>query len=329
VRPAFGSSAVESVGVTSGGSLEVVAATGNGKGVAVTGVAGESDVTDGGVALAQACGSYPQYQPNDAAFALGSLWYVLGGNIWTLYVPACSGNPQGTSPATITALPGGSGVAEVQTDCTGITLVAGVTVILNPTPPTPANCSAPHDFTGFGDNYDALIYTNTSDSNDHVAVYQTSYYTNYVSDVVMTSGGHTAAGGSLLAIAPRSDAFFVLESTNGAGGWLWNVSRPGASAAAVQSIVALPSGYTYVVNPHAGLSARSMAIGNDGLAYIAISSPVNGLLVLDPTTGTVVTTIANAAAVSGNAPYGVAADERGTIYWTAGTYLMHYPNNIP
>jgi hypothetical protein len=48
---------------------------------------------------------------------------------------------------------------------------------------------------------------------------------------------------------------------------------------------------------------------------------------------TIVTRISIAAALLAFAvpgcSGGVVADARGTIYWSAGGYLMHYPNNIP
>jgi hypothetical protein len=36
----------------------------------------------------------------------------------------------------------------------------------------------------------------------------------------------------------------------------------------------------------------------------------------------------NDAASSGLAPLNVVSDGRGTIYWSAGADLMHYPSNV-
>jgi hypothetical protein len=74
---------------------------------------------------------------------------------------------------------------------------------------------------------------------------------------------------------------------------------------------------------------RTLAIGADGLAYIAVSSPFNGAIAVDPDPGTVVNTLPTIGTASGQVITNVIADTRGSIYWGAGTHLMHDPSSIP
>jgi hypothetical protein len=42
----------------------------------------------------------------------------------------------------------------------------------------------------------------------------------------------------------------------------------------------------------------------------------------------VVAQLPNASAESSVAPFNVVSDVRGTIYWSAGAYVMHYPSGV-
>jgi hypothetical protein len=203
-------------------------------------------------------------------------------------------------------------------------LVPGV--FLNPGSGSPSNCTLPHDLVRSGSSWFADIETNSSDGRDHVNVYHNQ---SIQTDLTITHAGTTAAAGTLASIGPRADYLFV-EEPNAAR--LWQISAPTATATATLSgFISMPAGYTYVNSLFVGLtafSARTLTIGSDGLAYVAVSSPYNGVLAFDPWTGTVVMQLPNVGAASGLAPLQAVSDVRGTIYWSAGGYLMHYPSGV-
>jgi hypothetical protein len=189
-----------------------------------------------------------------------------------------------------------------------------------------SNCTEPHDLVRSGASWFADIETNSSDGRDHVNVYHNQ---SIQTDLTITHAGTTAAAGTLASIGARADYLFVEEP---GAARLWQISAPTATATATLSgFISMPAGYTYANSLFIGttaFSARTLAIGSDGLAYVAVSSPYNGVLAFDPWTGTVVAQLPNPLAESGVPPLNVVSDVRGTIYWSAGSYVMHYPSSV-
>jgi hypothetical protein len=287
--------------------------------------------TDDGVGGSYSCSGVDGRQ-SDLAYTSGTAWFTdASPQLNTFSFPTCSLNGQSGigSVVTLWPQPGTGDLAAVELSCVGLTIEPGVYATYGTG--SPSLCTYPHDITGDGGTTYALLYTNSGDTDDHLALYSNQ---NYTQSITMTSSGHTAAGSSLLSIGARSDGYYVEESLSGTSGYLWFLAHtPSATTATVQSATPLPAGVHFVVNTNrispVADSNRSMAIGADGLAYIAISSPVNGLLVVDPATATTVATIPNVSGASTFAPFQVVADPRGTIYWSAGEYIMHYPSSIP
>jgi hypothetical protein len=264
----------------------------------------------------------------DMAVANGVVWYQNAGDL-NVDFGTCTTNPQfiGTIVG-VTDVGVGNGVVLVDIftphTCFLHNLVPGV--FDDPGSGTPTGCTFPHDIISNGAGYYAVINTNFFDGFDHLATY---HGITFASDVAISHSGINAAGNSLESVAPRADDLFIEDI---AGARLWSVSEPTSTTpAAVMGFISLPAGYTYADNRHFttfAWSNRTLAIGADGLAYVAVTSPYNGVLAFDPVSGAVVMQLPNDAASSGLAPLNVVSDGRGTIYWSAGADLMHYPSNV-
>jgi hypothetical protein len=284
--------------------------------------------TDGTATRLASCGTAFQRQP-DMAVADGSVWYQALGDV-NVDFATCSPAPQfggAVFGTTDVGLGGANGILLIDVAgglCVAQNLVPGV--FENAGTGSPSNCTEPHDLVANGQGYYAVIETNSSDTHDHLVVYHNRTFT---TDLPMTHASTTAAGGSLVSIGPRADDLFVEELP---AARLWSVSEPNSTApAAVSGFISMPAGYTYVNNLVLGateFSSRTFAIGSDGLAYAAVSAPFDGVLVFDPATGGVVAQLPNTAAESGTVPTSVVSDNRGTIYWAAGSHLMHYPSSV-
>jgi hypothetical protein len=274
--------------------------------------------TGSGVGAVTSCGT-GFVRNADYAEAQNTGWFATGSIVFTYDLPTCTANPQ-FSGATDVGI--GTGIYLVESPlpngCRIDYMFPGVEE--DPGTGAPSNCSYPHDLLNNGHSYFAVIETNTSDTLDHLAVYNGL---TFMTDLPVTSGG------TLISSAARVDDIFVEQLP---AGKLWSVSEPGAAPAAVQGSINLPAGYTYVNNTFSSLgvaySNRTLAIGSDGLAYIAVSSPYNGVLCFDPSSGSVIAQLPNNANESGVAPFNVVSDIRGTIYWSAGAYVMHYPAGV-
>jgi hypothetical protein len=277
--------------------------------------------TNGAVAGTGSCSYGPLARSADLAYATSSAWIggYGGGTTLATLVDGCSTvNPQ--YPA-VTNVGVSGGTQFLQSTCLMGFMYPGVYEDLGSL--TPTYCSFPHDLIVAGPGTYTAIDTSTYDGNDHLLLYNGL---NYAADYAVSSGATVAAAGTLVSEAARSDAVYIEELP---AGRLWAFARPGNTVTGFQT---LPSGYAYVnssLKTSIAFSARTMAIGADGLAYIAVNSSYNGLMAVEPSTGALVAMIPNPSPVTGSPPYSVTSDARGTIYWTAGGYLMHYPNNIP
>jgi hypothetical protein len=277
--------------------------------------------TDSGVSIVTSCGTGLTRQ-QDFAANVGNTWTPTGGTLLLRDYATCSANPQ--FPAN-TAYGHAAGVYSVNGACDvdyqyepGIYILSGSSA--------PGNCSLPHDLTGINSlaSY-AYAETETTTNHDHIALYQGQ---TLIQDVALTNSFGTAGPQSIGGIAARADYYYALEAANSR---YWLLGRTGVSGQ--PGFLTLPGGYTYVSvqqQSPAGYewSSRTMAIGSDGLLYVAVSAPSNGVLVVNPDTGGYVNFLPNPAAVSGSTPFNVVSDNRGTIYWSAGDYLMHYPSNV-
>lgn len=276
--------------------------------------------TDFSAATQTTCGTGFVRQ-RDLAIAQNTAWTINGGMIFTYDLTTCGANPQYTG---MTDVGVGTGIISIDTTCVAdFVYYPGVSE--NPGTGAPANCTGPHDVTANGNTQYAVIETNSSDTHDHVAVYNNL---TFQVDIPITNVSATAAGNSLETLASRSDFFFAEEF---AAKRLWLINQPGAGPASLNGYLPLPAAYTYQDNTYISpatveWSNRTMAIGADGYAYIAVSAPFYGVIVVDPVTTQLIRELPNAAAVSGVAAFNVTSDKRGTIYWSAGGYVMHYPS---
>ena len=307
--------------------MQLTPAAGNSHGVAFAANTASAGVTDNAVGVASSCGFGGRFP--DWGYSAGSYWYVSSTpTLWTV-IPSCTNYSQGAvGPVeTMTAYNDNATMFSTDENCLGTYFVAGVNFGFGSASPT---CKYPHDAVNDGQNIFTVPYTSTADLNDHVAVYDS---TTYASDVPMTYNAHTAGNEDLISAAPRADGYYVLE-VNGSTGYLWFLAhRPGTLGVSIGNLLTLPSSYTYVKNTafsgSVSYSNRTMAIGADGLLYLLVSAPYNGVVVIDPSTGSAVAAIPNVAAASSATPFNLTADARGSIYWSANGFLMHYPNGLP
>ena len=323
IRPVSLTSTNVEYSTPNGSSMQVtpLASAGDTEGVAILSN-GTLFKGDGGVGTTQ-CAIGALGRTPDFAEALGSGWAGGGANgntymMTTGLPPSCGDNPQ--FPATTdVADDGGNGVVYLTLGCQAGYMFAGVNANLGS---TISSCTKPHDIVAGGSHDFAVAYVNSSDSNDHLAMFGNSSF----SPALHTDVNLTTPAGSIAGVAARVDAYFGWETSTKT---ILKVTRP-VNALAGQAVIA--STDMFVQNGSFGSianSSRSIAIGGDGYAYVMISSPVNGVLVVDPDSGTVITTLTNPGSANAYAPYQITADKRGTIYWTAGAYLMHFPNNVP
>ena len=320
VRPTgLSSQFVEGSVISSSGTNQIAPFVDASEGVAVVAenAPGGGIFATNGNSVANAQCNLPIAPAADFAYEGGVAWmpaYSTDGTNPRLFTIAgsgtCSGGPQFVADTAIGI--SGVGVEFVNYDgvatCVPGTMVPGVYQNLDS---AIANCSSPHDLvvTANRAGYTALE-TDTSDNDDHVLGF---YGTTLIFNTLISFGGTTAAGGTLTSEAMRSDNNVYMHQV--ANNRLWSMSW---STYAINGFVALPSSYTYV-NHHNVLyghsySTRTIAIGSDGLAYIAISSPVNGLLVVDPDTGAAVNLLPNVSGASSSTVQQVVADGRGSIY---------------
>ena len=333
VRPGgFSPQYVEGNVISSSGTNQIAPFVDTSKGVAIV----AENAPGGGIFTATTGTSVSNSQCSgavapalDMAYTTGTAWmagYDGGSVLYTLGGSGTCGL-YSQAPADTAVGIAGVGIEFIQyngaTTCQAGTMVPGVYVSLGS---SAATCSSPHDLvvTNDGTGYLALE-TNTFGGDDHVIGF---FGTTFTFDTHVTFGGISAAGGTLVSEAMRSDNTAYMHEL--ANDRLWSLSY---TTHTINGYVALPSAYTYVNHAQTNLghaySTRTIAIGSDGLAYIAISSPVNGLLVVDPDTGAVVSVLPNVSGASSSGVQQIAVDNRGSIYWSAGVYLMHYPSGLP